>query len=109
MQESDCFVPFLYSLHASLCRNTSSTHSLPDVSGSECGNGGGGGGGVEASEGVRRLVNGLLSTAQRAKASIMGPKPSEPPAPRSALKARARTDYKYFLSYRTRWSVPADS
>ncbi|KAI0303211.1 thioesterase [Russula brevipes] len=33
----------------------------------------------------------------------MGPKPSEP-APRSALKARTRTDYKYFLSYRTRWS-----
>jgi hypothetical protein len=58
MQELDCFVPFLYSLHASLCRNTTSAHSLPDVLGSGCGNGGGGGGWVmePASEGVR-LVN----------------------------------------------------
>ena len=38
----------------------------------------------------------------------MCPKPSStPPLKRSRHVIRTRADYKYFLSYRTRWSVPS--
>jgi hypothetical protein len=116
----DYYSPFFNGLPRSLCTNALCTHSSPGM----CRSGFVMVVAVDNTEGVgpaspnergaqrqplRRDVyaTSSLTPPECQKSKVMGSKSKHfEPVSQSHLKTRTRVDYKYFLSYRTRWLVP---